>query len=113
MGIQRKENKKKKKKCIECGSVMELVIFEDDGVSYEGYRCTKCYHEVVTLEQMRAYIKARELKKALPEKRKVVKIGDSFGIILPYSLRAYGLKYGQYVDVSVIDENNIKLTLKK
>ncbi|MBI4744546.1 MAG: hypothetical protein HY776_06990 [Actinobacteria bacterium] len=101
---------KKIKKCIECEGDVEITPLVENGIHFEGYKCQKCGHTIVTLDQMQRYEKARDLKKALPTKRKIVKIGNSLGFTLPSNLSKYGLEIGRKLEIRVIDESNIQIT---
>jgi hypothetical protein len=104
-------SRKKVKRCIECGGSMKLTSLEEKGITFEGYKCEKCNHAIVTIEQMHFYEKAKALKDALPLKRKIVKIGNSLGFTLPITLAKYGLKIGRELEIKILDESNIKITL--
>lgn len=111
MGTQRKKRKKTEKKCIECNGLMELIQIEEKDVPCNAFRCKKCGHTVVTIEQMREYNRLKEFASAVPEKRKIVKIGNSLGFTLPVSLKKFGINEGKEIEVKVIDAHNLAIKL--
>ncbi len=111
MATQRKKREKTKKRCIECNGLMGLVQIEEKGIPCNAYRCTNCEHTVVTIEQMREYNRIRDFATAVPEKRKIVKIGNSLGFTLPISLKKFGINVGKEIEVRVIDTHNLSIKL--
>lgn len=110
MDTQRKKELEKKR-CIECDGVMKLTILKEEGISCQGYKCTKCGHTIVTLDQMRLYNKIRDFEKAVPQKRRIVKIGNSLGFTLPYVLKEYGLEVGKEIEIKIVDSKNLYLRI--
>jgi hypothetical protein len=66
---------------------------------------------VLDLQQLKEYNKLRDLRRTVPEKRKIVRIGNSLGITLPPALKHYGLEVGRDVEISVIDLRNLHIKL--
>ncbi|MDQ7822807.1 MAG: AbrB/MazE/SpoVT family DNA-binding domain-containing protein [Candidatus Eremiobacteraeota bacterium] len=97
------ENKAKEVRCIECRIPMMSALIEHEGIAFEGCRCPQCGHTVLTLDQLRQHNRLRDMRRLLPEKRKIVKIGNSLGITLPGFLKEYGLQAGREVELEVID----------
>src|SRR5215813_3469127 len=104
--------REKAKRCIECGRVMRRATLHEGDIAYEGYECPTCGKVVLTLEQMKAY-RLQVLQKAVSEKRKVVRIGNSLGVTLPAALAKLGVKEGKEVKVTLLDEENIQLHFVK
>lgn len=111
MGTQRKKRKKAEKKCIECSGLMKLTRIEEKGVSCNAFKCLKCDHTVVTIDQMREYNRLKEFANAVPKKRKIVKIGNSLGFTLPVTLKEYGFEVGKDIEIKVLDSHNLAIKL--
>lgn len=111
MGTQRKKREKTKKKCIECSGLMELTLIEEKGIPCNAFKCKDCGHSVVTIEQMREYNHLKDLSQAIPEKRKIIKIGNSLGFTLPISLKKYGFNVGKEIEIKLLDAHNLSIKL--
>jgi hypothetical protein len=63
------------------------------------------------MEQLKQYNQLRDIQRVIPERRKIVKIGNSLGITLPNILKDYGLQAGRDVEIKVIDPLNLHIKL--
>ena len=90
---------------------MKLTRIEEEGVSCHAFKCVKCSHTVVTIDQMRKYNRLKEFANAVPEKRKIVKIGYSLGFTLPVTLKEYGFGVGKDIEIKVLDSHNLAIKL--
>lgn len=101
-------DKKRKIKC-DCGKYFEEKEVKFEGVITEAEVCTGCKYMTFTRKQAEAFIEAKKLQEIMNSKRKIIKIGNSFGITLPERLKEFGLRAGKTLKVKVTGPRSFEL----
>ena len=100
--------KERKIKC-DCGGVFEEKKSDFKDFKTNALVCSKCSYKTLTQSQAEEYIKLKNLHEAVDKESKVIKIGNSMGIILSEKLKNFGVKLGKKVKISAINSNAIKI----
>lgn len=100
----------------ECGGKYQEVEKEFEGIKCPVMACPKCDDVVFTIEQSKRYHflkKVEEVRREIKKtrKRKISKLGNSMGILLPTQLKDLGFEIGRGFDIQLIDENTIVIAL--
>jgi len=100
----------------ECGAKYREVVKEFDGIECPVMACPSCDDIVFTMEQSKRYhfLKKvedirREIKKT--RRRKISRLGNSMGILLPTQLKDLGFEIGKNFDIQLVDEGTIIIAL--
>ena len=99
----------KKIKCS-CNGTFEEETVPFEGFQVEALKCNKCDEITFTPEQFKKVLALKELAKEINSKRKVVKIGNSIGVLLPKAVEKIGIKKGKRVDIRLGNKKEIKIT---
>ncbi len=101
------EKKRKNLKITcDCGAVLEPQLLEIDELSAEAMVCPKCGFVTLTKEQVKHLMELRRMMDALKGKRKVIRIGNTYGVTFPPVL----VHQGQEVDIRPLAPNKYVLT---
>ena len=101
--------KERKIKC-DCGTILEeRETALEDNIKTTALVCHNCKFTTLTRKQAEKYIKLKKLHEAADRERKVIRVGNSLGIILPDKLKEFGLVLGKKVKISALDSKSIKL----
>ena len=100
----------RKIKC-DCGLVMEPKQAHFEGFDTEAMVCPKCGFTTLTKEQAQQYAKIKQLHRIIDAERKIIRIGNSMGFILPDGLREFGVKVGRKIKTRAIGENSFKVEI--
>ena len=93
-----------------CGkALLENKEATFDNFKTEALVCSKCNFTTLTRKQAEKYIKLKRLHDIVDKERKVIRVGNSLGIILPDKLKEFGLVLGKKVKISALDSRSIKL----
>jgi hypothetical protein len=100
----------------ECGGKYQEVEKEFDGIKCPVMACPKCDDVVFTIEQSKHYHSLKKIEEIRREirktrKRKISKLGNSMGILLPTQLKELGFDIGRDFDIQLVDENTIIIVL--
>ena len=101
----------KKIKC-DCSGIFEEKTVEFEGFLVKAMKCNKCDEITFRPEQFKKVLALKELAKEINGKRKVVRIGNSIGIILPKAVEKIGIKTGKNVAVTLENRREIKIAAK-
>ncbi|MBS3138006.1 hypothetical protein J4232_06250 [Candidatus Woesearchaeota archaeon] len=63
----------------------------------------------MTKEQAKKYADLQRLHDAISSERKITRIGNSMGLILPERLQEFGIKIGKKIRTEVIDDKSFKV----
>ena len=99
---------KRKIKC-DCGRYMEEQITKIDELDTKAMVCPKCNFTTLTKEQASDFVKLKQLHDIIDTPKKIVKIGNSMGIILPDKLRDFGAKVGTSVKIEALTSQSFKI----
>lgn len=100
----------------ECGGKYHEVEKKFDGIKCPVMACQKCDDVVFTIEQSKhfhAMKKIDEIRREIQKdrKRKISKLGNSMGILLPAQLKELGFVIGRNFDIQLVDEKTIVIAL--
>ncbi len=101
--------KERKIKCHCKKAVLEEKVTDFDSFKAKALVCPSCKFTTLTQSQAKEYIKLKNLHEAVDKESKVIKIGNSMGIILSEKLKNFGVKLGKKVKISAINSNAIKI----
>jgi len=95
-----------------CGTTLEEKETElDDKIKTKAMVCSNCKFTTLTRKQAEEYIKLKRLKRIMNKESKIIKIGNSMGLILPEKLKEFGLKVGTKIKISALDSKAIKIEI--
>ncbi len=100
-----KKRKNLKIRC-DCGGVFQAKPQEFEGFEIEALVCSKCGFVTLTKEQAKVLMELRRMEEALGENKKVIRIGNTYGVTFPPVL----VHQGQKVNVHPIAPNKYVLT---
>ena len=98
----------RKIKC-DCGKILveKKVAFEH--LETEAMVCPHCNFTTLTKEQAKKYADLLRLHDVISSERKIVRIGNSMGLILPERLQEFGIKIGKKIRTEAIDDKSFKV----
>jgi hypothetical protein len=94
-----------------CGGYFEDKQHNFDSFATEAAVCNKCGHVTLSREQAEEYIKLKRMHQCVDSERKVIRIGNSFGLTLPEQLKEFGTKVGDKVKITALSSNSFKIEL--
>ena len=102
--------KERKIKC-DCGEVLIEKKIKFENFETEAMVCPKCNFATLTREQAERYAKLKQLHQIIDAERKIIKIGNSMGFILPDKLQDFGAKVGKRIKTEAISPESFKVEL--
>ncbi len=98
----------RKIKC-DCGHILveQKALF--DHFEVEAMVCPHCNFITLTKEQAKKYADLQRLHDVICSERKIIRIGNSMGLILPDKLQEFGIKIGKKIRTEAIDEKSFKV----
>ena len=102
--------KERKIRC-DCGDILTEKKTKFEHFETEAMVCPKCNFTTLTKEQGEKYARFRQLHQTIDAERKIIKIGNSMGFILPNRLQDFGAKVGKKVKTEAIGPNSFKVEL--
>jgi len=96
----------------DCGEDLVAGEREFDDLTTMAMVCPKCGFITLTKEQAQNLLQLKYLQSLLSKERKVIKVGNSFGLTLPEKLREIGVHVGQKVKIKPLDRHSLTLTFK-
>ena len=103
--------KERKIRC-DCGGFLIERKTKFDKLETEAMVCQKCNFTTLTRKQAEKYMRLKQLHQIIDAERKIIKIGNSMGIILPERLQEFGVKVGKKVKTEVIGAKSFKVELE-
>ncbi len=104
-------DKQRKIKC-DCGSVLAEGTATFGHIVTKAMVCGKCNFTTLTKEQAQKFVKLKQLHDIIDAERRIIKIGNSFGITLPDKMKELGLKVGSKVKTEALSENSFKIEIE-
>ena len=102
--------KERKIRC-DCGNILTEEKTKFDNFETEAMVCPKCNFTTLTREQAEKYAKLKELHSIIDAERKIIKIGNSMGFILPDKLSGFGAKIGKRIKTEALGPKSFKVEL--
>jgi|SRR3989344_6366264 len=102
--------KERKIKC-DCGGFLIENKTKFGDIETEAMVCNKCNFTTLTKEQAEKYVKLKQLHQIIDSERKIIKIGNSMGFILPDRLQDFGAKVGKKVRTEALTPYSFKVEL--
>ncbi|MFH1848856.1 MAG: hypothetical protein ABH879_01585 [archaeon] len=102
---------KKGKIICDCGKVLEEKLTQVEGIGCNAMVCPHCGFLTLTKEQVTEYLKLKEMHEIIDSSRKVVRIGNSLGLILSEKLKRLGIRQGKIVKTEAMTANSFKVTI--
>ena len=102
-------NKRKIKLVCDCGSIMTEGKAKFQHLETEAMICPKCSYTTLTRWQAEKYVRLIRLHKIVDADKKIIKIGNSMGIILPEGLKEMGVNIGKKVRIEALTGNSFKV----
>lgn len=102
--------RERKVRC-DCGGEFLEKKVQYKGLSVPAMVCEKCGHTNLTWKQADYYMKLSRLHSILGRTRKIIKVGNSMGMLLPEKLREFGIKPGKKVRIDLIDRKSFKVEM--
>jgi len=102
--------KKRKIKC-DCGAFLEERITLLDDIETEAMVCPHCRFVTLTKEQAQQFAKLKQVQQSANTERKIIKIGNSIGLILPEQLQGLGIKIGRKVKIEALTSHSFRVKL--
>ncbi len=104
-------DKQRKIKC-DCGNVLVKGTATFGHIVTEAMVCEKCHFTTLTKEQAQKYVNLKKLHDIIDAERRIIKIGNSFGITFPDKMKEFGLKVGAKVKTEALSENAFKIEIE-
>lgn len=101
---------KRKIKC-DCGNYLEEKTTDLDSIKTEAMVCPNCDFTTLTKEQAQKYAKLKQLHQIIDAERKIIKIGNSMGLILPDRLQEFGAKIGAKIKTEALSPKSFKVEI--
>ncbi|MBU2639784.1 MAG: hypothetical protein KKG75_03720 [Nanoarchaeota archaeon] len=95
----------------DCGGYLKERTIDFDSVKTKAMVCSKCNFTTLTKTQAKEYIRLKQLHQIIDAERKIIKIGNSMGLILPDRLREFGVKIGTKVKTEATTPKSFKINL--
>ncbi len=73
--------------------------------------CPSCGFTTLTKDQAVEFRKRVEFHRAVDQERKIIQIGNSFGITFPEKLREFGVAVGGTVKIEALMEKSFKVEM--
>jgi len=102
--------KKRKKLICDCGTEMREQQTDLDGIAALAMICPKCGFTTLTKEQAMEYAKLKQLYSLIDGERKIIRIGNSFGITFPENLKKLGIGIGKKVRIKALSRRELRLS---
>ena len=102
--------KERKIKC-DCGKFLVEKTTVFDHFETDALVCPNCGFITLTKEQAQKYVKLKQLHQIIDAERKIIKIGNSMGLILPDGLQQFGAKIGRKVKTEALSPKSFKVEL--
>lgn len=99
----------KKIKC-DCGEYLEDKKTTIDEIETKALVCAKCGYTTLNKEQVKDFVKLKQMHRLLDKERKVIRIGNSEGITVPF--RELGVKIGEKVKLKALNLHSFKVLIK-
>ena len=96
------------RKC-DCGGYYKKKQLKLKGVVSEASVCGKCGNTNYTLKQAKKWLELKKIYDMTKKPKKIIKIGNSFGITLPEGLKEFGLKVGKKLKLTPISKKEFKI----
>ena len=103
---------KSKLRC-RCGGTIERKETFVEGFLLAADVCSKCGEIGLPLQSAKELLRLREVAKSIDSRRKIVRIGNSIGITLPYDSEKVGFKEGELVNIRLIGDGEIAVRTKE
>lgn len=103
-----KKRKNLKIRC-DCGGTFAPQQQEIEGLEIEALVCSNCGFVTLTKEQAKQLMELRRMSEAIGKERKVIRIGNTYGVTFPPIL----VHQGQKVNIRPISPNKYILTFMR
>ncbi len=100
----------RKIKC-DCGKYLEEKEVNVDHILAKAMVCPSCEFTTLTKDQAVEFRKRVDFHQAIDQERKVIQIGNSFGITFPERLREFGVSVGSTVKMEALNEKSFKVEI--
>lgn|SRR3989338_6910867 len=100
----------RKIKC-DCGKYLEEKETPIDHILTRAMVCPSCGFTTLTKDQAVEFRKRVEFHQAIDQERKIIQIGNSFGITFPEKLREFGVAVGSTVKIEALTEKSFKVEI--
>lgn len=100
----------RKMKC-DCGKYLEEKEVSVDHILARAMVCPSCGFTTLTKDQAVEFRKRVDFHQAVDQERKVIQIGNSFGITFPERLRDFGVSIGSTVKMEALNEKSFKVEI--
>jgi len=97
-------------KC-DCGGIFQEKTVEFEGFDVKALKCSKCSEITFTPKQFKKVLALKELAKEINSTRKVIKIGNSFGITFPPATKELGLNVKSKVNLRLGNKKTLELEI--
>ncbi len=95
-------------KC-DCGKQLEEKETEIEHILTRAMVCPSCGFTTLTKNQAIHFRKLVEFHHVVDQERKIIQIGNSFGITFPEKFREFGISAGGTVRIEALNQKSIKV----
>ena len=93
----------------DCGGMFKQKIQRVEGFNTEALVCSNCKHVTMTTKQIKKLLELRRMFEAIGKERRVVRIGNTYGVTFPPKL----VHQGQKVNIRPLAPNRYILSFAK
>lgn len=101
----------RKIKC-DCGGFLIEGKVKFDHFETDAMVCPKCTFTTLTRAQAETFYKLKQLHQIIDAERKIIKIGNSMGLILPDGLQEFGIKVGRRIKTEALGPKSFKIEIE-
>jgi hypothetical protein len=94
-----------------CGGEFRVELSSFGEFDAPALVCAHCGHTTLTKEQAMEVMRLRQMHETIDSDRKLIRIGNSFGLTLPERLQDHGIKVGQKVRLRALTPHSFEVIL--